>query len=291
MSLDLNADRNAKIIDELQIPHDHGDRHGYYTVLKRHADPYGNLALGVVDANAFAGLVAIYFIKGASLYYLNKTLSDDLWLKISIQLMKADFSARRALRIYDRITYLYWITVRDYHQATFEYAGIPRLGWTAYIPLEIVGPSKGADLWNKMLKHGIVLSSFHTVVDVLKPVYDQFARINAQLSKPPLEGMPSIPNNLTEDAALVLILTDIATHISGYKDDLLKIKGLCSTRETKHAYDWLWIMIVHATIPASTISVGKTISTNWRGTKHTILHLFHLVDACWKSSTTISALS
>ncbi|QDH17234.1 hypothetical protein [Swingsia samuiensis] len=291
MSLDHNADRNTKIIAELKTPHDNRDRPGYYTVLKRHADPYGNLALGVVNANAFAGLVAIYFIKGASLYYNKKTLSDSSWLDISINLMLADFEFRAKIIPPNRITYLYWTTIRDYHQRTFEIAGIPRLGWTAYIPLEIVGPSKGADLWNTMLKHGIVLSSFHTVVDVLKPVYDQFARINAQLSKPPLEGMPSIPNNLTEDAALVLILTDIATHISGYKDDLLKIKGLCSTRETKHAYDWLWIMIVHATIPASTISVGKTISTNWRGTKHTILHLFHLVDACWKSSTTISALS
>ncbi|QDH16585.1 hypothetical protein [Swingsia samuiensis] len=180
-----------ELLDALKIPYDRGDRSWYYRTLINYGDPYGKLALGVVEQSLFSGRVARHFAEFiTSEWWFGQELDNNKWLGISYALMTADYNARLNPTAKDQTNNLYWTTIRDYHAKVFRDHHITELAWTAFIPLELAGASKGAQLWSDMLRSGIIPSSYETVMSLI-PAFAQRARMPLL---PPAEDQTGIIN-------------------------------------------------------------------------------------------------
>lgn len=69
----------------------------YYNKLAALGDRYATLALGVAEANSFAGNLARKYAENAASWETGRTVSltSDRWLDISKELMKADWKLRK----------------------------------------------------------------------------------------------------------------------------------------------------------------------------------------------------
>ncbi|MBO1360586.1 hypothetical protein J2D73_12385 [Acetobacter sacchari] len=161
------------LIDALSVSRNKRDRSTYYRTLSKAGDPYGELALGVVEQSLISGRTAKHFAEfGAACAGIN--LNDNLWLQISNDLMLADFDAREAQSgAKGEARHLPWNAIRDYHYAVFRKHGLPAYAWTAGIPLDLASGAtypdadngtttsrnaNAAQLWNEMLTSGDIIS-------------------------------------------------------------------------------------------------------------------------------------
>lgn len=164
----MTADpRLLKQLKDFQSRGDAG-RVPYYQAIAASGDPYGRMALGVVQQGNMAGRVAYSYAKEVGKRYC-RPIDNDRWLDISISLMRADYRARE-----DDASYasgspsLQWFIIRDYHRATFAEVGrLPPEAWTAWIPLLLDGEGNDSKLWHRMLTEDFLTIGVQTAWLVL----------------------------------------------------------------------------------------------------------------------------
>ena len=140
-----------------------GDRTAYYEKLIALGDPYGTMALGVVKQSNIAGVVAQRYAIAVSQRYC-RPIDKAMWLKISNDLMDADFAARTVEKNFEPGTpSLRWNVIRDYHVSVFGGYNYPPETWTAWIPLRIDGEVKDARLWHRMVTEDFLTVAVQTV--------------------------------------------------------------------------------------------------------------------------------
>lgn len=160
MSLDAAT---LKTLDELQAKGDPG-RAPYYKALQAAKDPYGRLALGVVQQNQIAGMAAYSYALEVAKRYC-RPIDKAGWITLSVDLMRRDFRARQVEENFDRNSpSLQWFVIRDYHAAAFRrVCGLPPEAWTAWIPLLLEGEAGDAQLWRRMLTEDFLVVAVRTV--------------------------------------------------------------------------------------------------------------------------------
>ena len=154
---------DAATIGQLDTFRKQRDRTAYYEKIIALNDPYGRMALGVVKQSNIAGVVARRYAIAVSQRYC-RPIDEARWLKISNELMDADFAARRGPENFEPNTpSLRWDVIRDYHIAVFGQNGYPPETWTAWIPLQIDGEAKDRGLWNRMVTEDFLTVAVQTV--------------------------------------------------------------------------------------------------------------------------------
>ncbi len=191
----MSAD--PKLIERLQDFQSRGDagRVPYYQAIAASGDPYGTMALGVVQQSNMAGRVAYSYAKEVGKRYC-RPIDDKRWLGISTRLMQADYVARRTdgsdgsgspgLR---------WSVIRDYHRLTFAEVGqLPAEAWTAWIPLYLDGEGKAPKLWQRMLTEDFLTIGVQTAWLVLGRLVHK-ERVNREMANvvvPTLKVAPPV---------------------------------------------------------------------------------------------------
>ncbi len=154
---------DQKTQDQLDAFRHARDRTAYYEKLIALRDPYGKMALGVVKQSNIAGVVARRYAIAVSRRYC-RPIDNSTWLKISNELMDADFAARTVENNFEKGTpSLQWRVIRDYHVAVFGLNHYPPETWTAWIPLQIDGEAKGSGLWHRMVTEDFLTVAVQTV--------------------------------------------------------------------------------------------------------------------------------
>ena len=252
------------IFNSLKTYHDRKNRSEYYRCLLKAGDPYGKLALGVVEQSLFSGRVARRFAECIA-RQTGVIISDRLWLKISEELMDADWEERqeRYAKKQD-ICFLKWNTIRDYHAQVFKDNRIPAKAWTAYIPLNLVGNAQAPLLWRAMLEKDIISSSLRTVRDVLTPL-SQKAGVTQQ-TIPLLLLYPALT---TQWVIYNWNNSDIERCRQAL--DAMACQKNLSDRE-QDAMLWLDAILTSAGPIATFDTVITTANTNWRGLQNTLRH-------------------
>ncbi|WP_106755236.1 hypothetical protein [Pannonibacter carbonis] len=77
-------------LDQLADYAQQGNLTAYYTLIQSKGDPYGGLALGVVQNNTFSGITARNYAETFHRDKTGGTLDDATWHSISISLMNRD---------------------------------------------------------------------------------------------------------------------------------------------------------------------------------------------------------
>jgi hypothetical protein len=143
---------------------DSGARVAYYTKLAEFGVTYGSLALGVVLEDQISGRVAnAYFMAVAEREGVS--VSPQQWAAIGDALMHADLAARLESEVVapdGSVSYpdLGYKPIRDYHEQVFstlggtvpEGEGVSINAWTAYAPVELLGP----EAWDTMVADSAV---------------------------------------------------------------------------------------------------------------------------------------
>lgn len=260
---------DTDLLTVLSTAYSRRDRDAYYRTLAHFGDPYGKLALGVVNQSLISGRTARFFAEFIAGNW-GHPLSPALWLQISYQLMISDFEHRFAPQAKDRTDSLYWGTIRDYHVDTFQKFGIPGRAWTAFIPLEIVGVSGAPALWSDMLRRGIIPVGLESVADVLAPIARQ-----AGLTSP-TPGLILPPAGAAAPAGILLgtLLADLThrTVLQRCKNDIEAMRCIARSTEQEDAILWL-DGVYHAAAPTMWRTLSATAATNMRGTAHSIERL------------------
>ena len=140
------------IIDDLRAAAAAGNPNLYYSILAGAGDPYGRLALDVVNPIGFEGAAARDYANSVGAA-IGVTLSGAQWFDLSIALMQQDLDAREgkyadtgsALNLSVKI-------IRNYHANIFGLFSLPPEAWTAEIPLRMSGYSEAT--WQLMLVDG-----------------------------------------------------------------------------------------------------------------------------------------
>ncbi len=154
---------DQKTQDQLDTFRRARDRTAYYEKLVSLGDPYGTMALGVVKQSNLAGVVARRYAIAVSRRYC-RPIDNAMWLRISNELMDADFAARTAPNNFEKGTpSLQWRVIRDYHVAVFALNHYPPETWTAWIPLRIDGEAKDRGLWHRMVTEDFLTVAVQTV--------------------------------------------------------------------------------------------------------------------------------
>ncbi len=150
-------------LDQLDALRRARDCTAYYEKLIALRDPYGTMALGVVKQSNIAGVVARRYAIAVSRRYC-RPIDNAMWLKISNELMDADFLARGNENNFEKGTpSLRWDIIRTYHVAVFATHNYPPETWTAWIPLQIDGEAKGRGLWHRMVTEDFLTVAVQTV--------------------------------------------------------------------------------------------------------------------------------
>ncbi|OUJ10197.1 hypothetical protein [Acetobacter sp. DsW_059] len=256
--------QKEKIFNFLETYHNCKNRNEYYRCLLKAGDPYGKLALGVVEQSLFSGRVARRFAECIA-RQTGVIINDKLWLKISEELMAADWKARKLLYAQKQdLRFLDWITIRDYHAQVFRNNRIPAKAWTAYIPLNLVGNAQAPLLWRAMLEKDIISSSLRTVMDVLTPL-SQKAGVTQQ-TIPLLLLYPALT---TQWVIYNWNNSDIERCRQAL--DAMACQKNLSDRE-QDAMLWLDAILTSAGPIATFDTVITTANTNWRGLQNTLRH-------------------
>lgn len=256
--------QNKNIFNSLKSYQDCKNRNEYYRCLLKAGDPYGKLALGVVEQSLFSGRVARRFAECIA-RQTGVIINDRLWLKISEELMIADFDVRKTqYHATGELCFLDWITIRGYHAQVFKDNGIPAKAWTAYIPLNLVGNAQAPLLWRAMLEKDIISSSLRTVMDVLTPL-SQKAGVTQQ-TIPLLLLYPA----LTPPWVIYNWKNSDIERCRQALDAMACQKNL-SDRE-QDAMLWLDAILTSAGPMATFDTVTTTANTNWRGLQNTLRH-------------------
>ena len=157
----MSYDKAAR--DQLDTLRRARDRTAYYEKLIALGDPYGTMALGVVKQSNLAGVVARRYAIAVSRRYC-RPIDKAMWLKISNELMDADFFARTVENNFEKGTpSLRWDVIRAYHVAVFGGNNYPPETWTAWIPLQIDGEAKDRRLWQRMVTEDFLTVAVQTV--------------------------------------------------------------------------------------------------------------------------------
>ncbi len=157
----MSYDRET--MKQLSALNDAGNRTAYYEKLTALRDPYGMMALGVVKQSTISGRVARCYAIAVSRRYC-RPIDSAMWLRISNELMSADFLARGNENNFEKGTpSLRWDVIRDYHVAVFGRNHYPPETWTAWIPLQIDGEAKGPGLWHRMVTEDFLTVAVQTV--------------------------------------------------------------------------------------------------------------------------------
>ncbi len=121
------------------------------------------MALGVVKQSNIAGVVARRYAIAVSQRYC-RPIDKAIWLRISNDLMDADFAARAVGKNFEVGTpSLRWNIIRDYHVAVFGQNNYPPEIWTAWIPLRIDGEANDRGLWRRMVTENFLSVAVQTV--------------------------------------------------------------------------------------------------------------------------------
>ena len=191
-----------------------GDRTAYYEKLIALGDPYGTMALGVVKQSNIAGVVARRYAIAVSRRYC-RPIDNAMWLRISNDLMDADFAARAVERNFEPGTpSLRWNVIRDYHVAVFGGYNYPPETWTAWIPLQIDGEAKGQSLWRRMVTEDFLTVAVQTVWLVTGRIahVQGIRRELAQRVVPQLASRPPLATGLPPDRTIAACMAKLAPY-------------------------------------------------------------------------------
>ncbi len=201
-------------LDRLATLNRAGDRTGYYEKLIALRDPYGTMALGVVKQSNIAGVVARRYAIAVSRRYC-RPIDNATWLKISNELMNADFLARTVRDNFEKGTpSLRWDVIRTYHVAVFAAHNYPPETWTAWIPLQIDGEAKGNGLWHRMVTEDFLTVAVQTVWLVTGRIAHAqgIRRTMAHQVVPKLAHTPPLATGLPPDPATAACMAKLAPY-------------------------------------------------------------------------------
>ena len=191
-----------------------GDRTAYYEKLVSLGDPYGTMALGVVKQSNIAGVVARRYAIAVSQRYC-RPIDKAMWLRISNDLMDADFAARTVEKNFEPATpSLRWNVIRDYHVLVFGGYDYPPETWTAWIPLQIDGEAKGSGLWRRMVTEDFLTVAVQTVWLVTGRIAHAqgIRRTMAHQVVPKLAQRPPLATGLPPDPATAACMARLAPY-------------------------------------------------------------------------------
>ena len=191
-----------------------GDRTAYYEKLIALGDPYGTMALGVVKQSNIAGVVARRYAIAVSRRYC-RPIDNAMWLKISNDLMDADFAARTIEKNFEPNTpSLKWNVIRDYHVLVFAAYNYPPETWTAWIPLQIDGEAKDARLWQRMVTEDFLTVAVQTAWLVSGRLVHKhgIGRAMAQHVVPRLASRPPLATGVPPDPATAACMAKLAPY-------------------------------------------------------------------------------
>jgi Ca2+-binding RTX toxin-like protein len=164
---------------QLAAAKDAGDRIAYYSLLSDFGDPYGKLALAVVNSDPGGGATASYFITIQAQIDGNPLTSNEL-ASISLNLMQADYAARLASGGAE----LGYAQIQDYHQLVFGLAGLTPSAWTANFPLNYLeSVEEKQELWATLLNSGSMGSATAIFAALSGGLANQDANVIAYLGK------------------------------------------------------------------------------------------------------------
>lgn len=130
----------------------HEGRVAYYESLVEKGYAYAGLALGVVEDDGLAGIVARDYATAVG-QSVGVDLTDQQWDQISQALMEADFAAREQL-VQSGATNqtLGWDIIQQYHNEVFTDFGLPPDAWTPNVILNHSGSPDEA--WDNLVNAG-----------------------------------------------------------------------------------------------------------------------------------------
>ncbi|MGF7151475.1 Ca2+-binding RTX toxin-like protein [Sphingomonas zeicaulis] len=150
MGQPLNNERRA-VLEAIVNSGDANARERYYNQLAEYGYEYGELARDVAINYGINGAVANSFARGIG-ESKGVHLSDQQWLQVSVDLMKADWAARKSLPL-NSSDDMKWDAYNSYHSAVFGNYGLPETAWTAHLPLVSAGSdAASAAVWREMLR-------------------------------------------------------------------------------------------------------------------------------------------
>ncbi len=157
-----------------------GDRVAYYTLLMENGDAYAELALSVVQNEGSAGVLANMYAKlVAADAGINLTNAE--WKQVSLDLMKADFSARQN-RFENGVSLeLGYSKIQAYHNSVFENHSLPVEAWTAQIILET--SNTPASTWNNLINTGYTdIDNYYSLMNrLIVTTADEFSQYKGRL--------------------------------------------------------------------------------------------------------------
>ena len=186
----------------------------YYNRLSSLGDPYGQMALGVVQQSNMAGIVARSYAIAVSQRYC-RPIDEAMWLQISTDLMRADFNARGRAESFEPGTpALLWNVIRDYHVSVFATYGLPPETWTAWIPLQIDGPAKDRRLWQRMVTEDFMVVALQTVWLVMGRIAHKqnITRDMSQHVIPSLQAAPPAATSQAPDPKMAACMRQLAPY-------------------------------------------------------------------------------
>lgn len=245
MSLDT---KTIEALDDCQKRGDAG-RAAYYRTLATAGDPYGRMALGVVEQSNMAGKVAYSYAKEVAKRYC-RPISDDRWTKISVDLMRSDFAARRSPENYEAgAPGLQWFVIRDYHRLAFARTGLlPPEAWTAWIPLFIDGESKGQKLWHRMLTEDFLTVGVQTAWLVAGRIVHK-AGVHHEMAEMVVPTLKMMPPVVTGQAPLDPAFGRCMAKLAPYQ-----LRGSAATDAERMAVFYLDVLACASNVSAAVIA-------------------------------------
>lgn len=129
-----------------------GDCIAYYAQLVAWGYDYGALAMGIKDDGTLSGETDSIFFRNEDI-----TISAEQLARISIQLMQADFAARKRFAIDNPGQELTYDVVQQYHADVLKSFHVSVDTWTPNIALdELQTPEEKQALWTHLLTSSAV---------------------------------------------------------------------------------------------------------------------------------------